>query len=135
MLSRIRPVALPINQVVIYKGHEKNSLLGPYHENILKRIIMFNLLNHYRGERPPWEVTAVAGEELTDTLKNHDPKKTLLVIPAGQSTHLDKVFSLEQTSFLKHRFFEKGGRGYFNCGSAYWVSEKRVYTDLCLEQP
>ncbi len=29
----------------------------------------------------------------------------------------------------------RGGRGYFNCGSAYWVAAERVYADMCVEQP
>lgn len=127
----------PINHVIIYKGHEKNPLLGPYSANIVKRIQMFNALNEYRKQmqRPTWKVTSIAGEHLVDALKESKKEETLLVIPAGQSTHLDKVFSIEQTSFIKNDFFAKGGRGYFNCGSAYWVSAKRVYKDLCAEQP
>ena len=127
----------PIKHVIIYKGHEKNPLFGPYPANIEKRIKMFNALNEYRREiqRPIWKVTSIAGEQIIDVLKDHNPKETLLVIPAGQSTNLDKVFSIAQTSFIKNEFFAKGGRGYFNCGSAYWVSEKRIYKDLCIEQP
>ena len=124
----------PINHVLIYKGHVQNSLLGPYPENIRKRIEMFHLLNEYRVNRPQWNITAVSGEDLTSVLQDHPTEETLLVIPAGQSTHLDRVFSRDQTSFLK-KWFESGGRGYFNCGSAYWVSEKRIYSDLCVEQP
>jgi glutamine amidotransferase-like uncharacterized protein len=123
--------------VIIYKGHEKNPILGPYSENIMKRIKMFNALNPYRerAQRPKWKVTSVAGEGLIDVLKDNNPKETLLVVPAGQSSNLDKVFSLYETSFIKNNFFDEGGRGYFNCGSAYWVSRKRIYTDLCTEEP
>lgn len=125
----------PIRQVVIYTGHQTNPLLGPYAANIQKRIEMFEKLNAYRTirGRNPWKVVQVSGENLIQKL--NDPKNTLLVIPAGQSTHLDKVFSGQQLHFLKHCFFEKGGRGYLNCGSAYWASETRVYSDLCTEQP
>lgn len=126
-----------IRQVIVYKGHESHPLLGPYVANIAKRIRMFNTLNAYRREAglPNWEVSSVAGESLVGRLQQIDPKETLLVIPAGQSTHLDKVFSVAETTFLKNDFFEKGGRGYFNCGSAYWVSAKRIYRDLCTESP
>lgn len=126
----------PIHQVIVYKGHEQNPLLGPYPYNIVKRIKMFNELNEYRKkiQRPEWNVTSVSGEHLIDALKVHDPAQTLLVIPAGQSTNLDKVFSDEQILFIK-KFFDQGGRGYLTCGSAYWVSKKRVYKDLCTEQP
>jgi glutamine amidotransferase-like uncharacterized protein len=127
----------PISQVMIYRGHEQNPLLGPYAANIVKRIEMFNCLNAYREriKRPAWKVTSVAGEQLIDALTQSNPKETLLVIPAGQSSNLDKVFSIEQASFIKNIFFANGGRGYFNCGSAYWVSERRIYRDLCTEQP
>lgn len=127
----------PISRVVIYKGHEMHPLFGPYKENIIKRIDMFNLLNHYREleGKPAWKVTAVAGEGLIEALKEK-PNETLLVIPAGQSTRLDKVFSVAETNFIKDKFFsEGGGRGYFNCGSAYWVSETRRYLDLHEEHP
>lgn len=122
-----------INKVIIYEGHKKNPFFGPYPENVGKRIQMFNLLNSYR-ERS-WKVVPIGGEELIQVLKEEDPKETLLVIPAGQSTRLDKVFSVKDTHFLKEEFFSKGGRGYFNCGSAYWVSSKRIYKDLCEEAP
>jgi glutamine amidotransferase-like uncharacterized protein len=127
----------PIRYVVVYKGHEKSEVLGPYAQNIIKRIEMFNTLNAYRESlgRPAWKVTSIAGEGFVEGLKALPFKETLLVIPAGQSTNLDKVFSVEQMSFIKNEFFAEGGRGYFNCGSAYWVSKKRIYTDLCMEQP
>lgn len=132
-----RACSYPIRHVVVYKGHEKHALLGPYLQNIAKRIEMFNTLNQYREMqgRSRWNVTAIAGEELVEGLKALPFRETLLVIPAGQSTNLDKVFSIEQMIFIKEEFFAGGGRGYFNCGSAYWVSNKRIYTDLCMEQP
>lgn len=125
----------PIRQVVIYTGHQTHPLRGPYAENVRKRVEMFEKLNGYRKMRgrDPWEILQVPGEELTQSLR--DPKRTLLVIPAGQSTHLDKVFSLPQVQFIQQRFFEEGGRGYLNCGSAYWASETRMYNDLCSEEP
>ncbi|HSW87427.1 MAG TPA: BPL-N domain-containing protein [Rhabdochlamydiaceae bacterium] len=137
MIALGRKCLYPINHVMVYKGHEKNPLLGPYSENVMKRIQMFNLLNEYRREiqRPAWKVTSVAGEEIIDALKDSNPKETLLVIPAGQSTNLDKVFSIAQTSFIKNDFFANGGRGYLTCGSAFWSSETRVFHDLCTEQP
>lgn len=127
----------PIRHVIIYRGHEQNPLLGPYSQSVAKRIEMFIALNHYRDEchRPRWNVTPVAGEELVDALRALPFKETLLVIPAGQSTLLDKVFSAAQMAFLKDEFFAQGGRGYFTCGSSYLVSRVRKYTDLCSEQP
>ncbi len=126
-----------IKKVIVYAGHQQSSYFGPYHENIEKRIKMFNYLNQYRqvNGKALWSVASVPGEELVDVLKKENPEETLLVIPAGQSTRLDKVFSVKETTFLKEEFFWKGGRGYCNCGSAYWVSSRRVYTDVCEEQP
>ena len=135
-MGPIKSCLSPIRHVLIYKGHVKNPLLGPFPGNVIKRINTFNELNRYREEyhQPLWKVSAVAGEDLINTLKNENPKEALLVIPAGQSTTLDKVFSIAQTSFIKDTFLANGGRGYFNCGSAYWVSTKRIYNDLCEEQ-
>lgn len=126
-----------IKEVIIYKGHELNSLLGPYSDSIIKVLAMFRELNAYRGEisKPMWRITTVSGENLITILQRCNRKETLLVIPAGQSTHLDSVFSIHETDFLQKEFFMKGGRGYFTCGSAYWISEKRIYKDLCTEQP
>jgi glutamine amidotransferase-like uncharacterized protein len=126
-----------IKKVIVYKGHENHSLFGPYFENIEKRIGMFKYLNSFREQngQQPWEVVSVAGEQLIDLLKNENPEGILLVIPAGQSTKLDSVFTSEETTFLKEEFFNKGGRGFFTCGSAYWVSDERIYKDLCEVQP
>src|SRR5437868_5663865 len=109
----------PIKQVLVYEGHKKHPLFGPYPENVIKRIKMFELLNSYRRQK--WTVSTSPGEELIGKLKQTNPEETLLVIPAGQSSNLDKVFTLAQTQFIKEKFFEEGGRGYFNCGSAYWT--------------
>jgi glutamine amidotransferase-like uncharacterized protein len=136
-MNIVRPSCLyPIRQVMIYAGHQNNPLLGPYFENIGKRIAMFNALNSYREQRGrlPWRVTVVAGEKIIDELAIIRPQETLLVIPAGQSTNLDRVFSSEELDHIQ-KFLAVGGRGYFNCGSAYWVSNQRVYSDLCTEQP
>ena len=128
-----------IRQVIVYKGHEKNPLFGPYSENIEKRIKMFNYLNLYRErhqDKKPWKVIAVPGEELINvSIKNEESRRSALVIPPRTEFTISKVFSIAETTFLKEEFFSKGGRGYFNCGSAYWVSSKRIYTDLCEDQP
>jgi len=125
----------PIQKVVIYTGHRTTKVLGPYAENIRKRVEMFEKLNAYREikGRNLWEVVQTSGEQLMKALQN--PRNTLLVIPAGQSTHLDQAFSAEQLNGLQHDFFQQGGRGYLNCGSAYWASRIRVYNDVCTEQP
>ncbi|NGX59292.1 MAG: hypothetical protein KR126chlam3_00440 [Chlamydiae bacterium] len=131
-------MSFPIKAVMIYSGHTSAEVLGPYFENIAKRVEMFVSLNAFRkkigGE--PWQVKKASGEELIRALSSENPQETLLVIPAGQSTHLDKVFTTAQITFLKEEFFQKGGgRVYVNCGSAYWSSKERIYDDLSLEQP
>lgn len=124
-----------IQKVVVYTGHHTKAVLGPYAESIQKRIGMFEKLNYYREARgrEPWKVIQASGEQLIEALDK--PRNTLLVVPAGQSSHLDQVFSPKQLNFLLHDFFEKGGRGYLNCGSAYWASETRIYHDICTEEP
>jgi glutamine amidotransferase-like uncharacterized protein len=127
-----------IRNVIIYKGHEHADTLGPYAANITKQIEMFNVLNPYRERcgRPPWKVTSVNGENLIDALQESNPKETLLVIPAGQSSNLDRVFSEKQTSFIRNKFMgEGGGRLYATCGASYMVSRVREYNGLCTEQP
>jgi glutamine amidotransferase-like uncharacterized protein len=127
-----------IRNVIVYKGHEKNDLLGPYAANIIKQEEMFNILNNYRERcgRPPWRVTSVAGEHLIEALQESNPKETLLVIPAGQSSNLDQVFSTEQTSFIRNKFLaEGGGRLYATCGASYMMSLVREYNGLCSQQP
>lgn len=121
----------PITCVVIYSGHKGNPLGGSYHENIVKQIAMFTLLNEYRIK--PWKVVSVDGEQLVEEIKKEKTEETLLVIPAGQSSRLEKVFSIADAAFIKNEFFEKGGRGYFTCGAAYWISSKRIYKEVCEE--
>lgn len=132
MFSSVYRAVSPITQVVIYRGHEQNPLLGPYYANIAKRIGMFEYLNRYRQN--PWKVSTLAGEEIIKTLSARNAQETLLVIPAGQSSTLDQVFHREEIAFLENEFFSKGGRGYLTCGSAYWASSVRVYKDVCSEQ-
>jgi len=127
-----------IRNIVVYQGHAQNPLHGPYAANISKQIDMFNILNPYRERsgRPPWKVTAVYGENLIESLQTMNPKETLLVIPAGQSSNLDKVFSAAQTAFIQNKFLaEGGGRLYATCGASYMMSLIREYNGLCTWQP
>lgn len=121
-----------IRHVVIYGGHRSHPLFGPYAANIQKRVAMFNDLNRFRS--CPWNVDTVDGDQLISRLDSLIPQETLVVIPAGQSTRLDAVFTETQTQYIKN-YIEAGGRGYFNCGSAYMVSQKRIFHDLCEESP
>ena len=127
-----------IRNVIVYKGHEMNPVRGPYPENVIKQIAMFNDLNAYRecSGRPAWKVTSVAGEDLINALKVSDPKETLLVIPAGQSSNLDRVFSISELSYIRNKFLsEGGGRLYATCGASYMMSKTREYNGLCTQQP
>lgn len=126
-----------IQQVIVYSGHQATTELGPYAESVVKRVGMFKDLNAYRemSGRKPWKVSAVPGEKLVDTLRQVEMDKTLLVFPAGQSSRLEKVFSLAQVRFIKEEFFGKGGRAYFTCGASYWASRKRIYKEVCLDRP
>jgi glutamine amidotransferase-like uncharacterized protein len=128
---------MSIQRVVIYSGHITTKVLGPYPYNIAKRFNMFKAFNTFRkklGEEP-WKIQTVPGEELVCELKKTPFDQTLLALPAGKSTNLDRVFKTAQYRFLIDTFFNEGGMGYLNCGSAYWASKVRVYDDVCLEQP
>lgn len=122
----------PIKQVIIYSGHEINEHFGPYYANIDKMTELFKQLNLLREQM--WEVSQVPGEKLIERLKKANPKETLLVIPAGESSSFDKVFTNTETTFLKEEFFNVGGRGFLTCGSAYWVTAKRDYNDFRQEE-
>ncbi len=125
-----------IAEVIIYKGHETHPLLGPYHENIDKCREMFEGLNPYRKARHlrEWNVICVRGEDLTDKLSAVNPLETLLVIPAGQSSRLDAVFTPAQNQKIID-FFKSGGKGYKTCGAAYRACETREYSEVCEVQP
>lgn len=136
MANPLASVSRCISRVMIYQGHLKHPLRGPYEHAIPKRIATFEYLNKYREAegRFPWTVTTFSGEQLIEVLQKEKPEETLVIIPAGQSTRLQAVFTTEQTEFLL-KFFQDGARGYFNCGSAYWACRTRIWTDLCEEQP
>lgn len=123
----------PISHVMIYSGHQKHPLFGSYHENIVKQMKMFEILNQQREN--PWKITQIDGDELVEALQLQNPHATLLVVPAGQSSKLEQVFTVAQTTFLKENFFSNGGRGYFTCGAAYWITARRIYKEVCEERP
>lgn len=134
MANPLTAISRCISKVMIYKGHLEHPLKGPGH-TIPKRIATFEYLNKFREKegKIPWTVTTFSGEELLQILSKENPEETLVVIPAGQSTRLQAVFTDAQTEFLQ-KFLEKGGHLYSNCGAAYWLSRFRIWTDLCEEQ-
>lgn len=127
MSSLVTKLGTSIEKVAIYTGP------GTYETHVPKNIAFFQTLNVCREKRglSPWQVMEVGLEKLTCL---DQPKQTLLVIPAGQSSDLDKVFSVAQLQFL-NRFFLEGGRGFFTCGSAYWTAKKRIYHDVSTTHP
>ncbi len=132
-----RRCAEPIRRVIVYRGHEKHPKFGPYPESINKRIAMLEQINELRQNRKqlPWQIDTVPGEWLSHALRTSRMQQTLLVIPAGESTRLDTVFSQQEADCIKHEFLEKGGRAYLTCGAAYWASQKRIYRDVCEVMP
>jgi glutamine amidotransferase-like uncharacterized protein len=124
-----------IRRIIVYNGHLLCPENGPYFSYIQRRIDMFTGLNAHRERlnRPPWKVERVSGEELIDKMKGLNPKETLFVMPAGESSKFDKSFSESQIAFLLN-FFKSGGKGYFTCGAAYWASRHRIYHGICPSQ-
>jgi len=112
--------------VIIYKGHALHPLFGPYRHGLEQRIDMFTKMHS-------WKVKSVFGEQLVPTLKAVDPRKTLLVISAGESLKLNTVFAQDEIYHIRHEFLEKGGRCYLPCGAAYWASQKRIYENVLRE--
>ncbi len=127
----------PFESVVIYQGHKSKTEAGPYWDNVVKQTEMFHLLNEDRKEKRErlWTVIPTDGEKLVEELRKHDPHKTLLVLPAGQSTNYDVVFSVVEKAFVLNEFFLKGGRVYATCGAAYWLTETREFNGLCAASP
>lgn len=126
-----------ITNILVYEGHALAEHPGPYAENVMKQFKMFEIANEYRAEyeRPLWKVIKVAGEKLISTLNECTFKNTLLVIPAGQSSHLDAAFTKEQLSFIKETFLRSGGRLYGTCGASYMMSKERIYYGLHAHNP
>lgn len=123
-----------IRTVVIYKGHTEHPKFGPYADHIPKQIAMFETLNVYRKQfgRSEWQVLPTSGEELIQTLEKQEAKTTLLVIPAGPSSHLEEVFSPEQVTFIRKQFLKQnGGKLFATCGSSYMMSKTREFFGYC----
>ncbi len=118
--------------IIVYSGP------GSYGDNIVKQIGMFDVLNEYRKKegRPCWKVSSVGQQDLIPSLQASNPKETLLVIPAGQSSHLEADFSPEQTAYIQHQFLGlQGGRLYATCGASYMLSATREYNGLSVAHP
>jgi len=123
-------MSAPIRSILIYGGDKEHSNLGPYAFNAKKKEALFRDLAAFREiqGKDSWEILTFSGKNLVGELERRNPRVTLLVVPAGPSSNFDKSFSAEQLAFLRERFFNCGGRGWFTCGSAYWVSRVRCYS-------
>jgi len=130
---------LPIENIYIYQGHRvfnpKNNQIqfkGPYGMSVEKHNFMFDEVNKLQNKQ--WKISPVYGEHLSKILSNRSFGNDLLVIPAGESTELDGAFSDDDLSLIKNAV-RQGMRLYGTCGSAYWLSKKRIWNDKCSVQP
>ncbi|MCH9614000.1 MAG: hypothetical protein SP1CHLAM54_10090 [Chlamydiia bacterium] len=118
----------PIKQVLIYSGH---SGLGPFPCNVPKTIKLFSNLGSLRTSLGgiPWTITPFDGSSLQKHLSRKISSDSLLVIPAGPSSELDKAFSAKDIESIQ-AYLAEGGRLFLTCGSAYWASKVRIFDTL-----
>lgn len=114
-------------KVLIYTGE------GLYAESLQKHAFIFEYLKKHSHK--PWTLEYVSSSELITRLKR-EPKleETLLDIPAGESTKLEKDFSDEQIRVIQ-KAIGNGMRLFSTCGSSYMLSRERIWNDKCDEQP
>ncbi|MBS0654173.1 MAG: hypothetical protein JSR46_00200 [Verrucomicrobia bacterium] len=101
-----------------------------------KHNFMFDQVNKLQHKK--WTISPIYGEELAEMLQDRLSRDALqdvlMVIPAGESTQLDEAFSQEETSLINESV-QRGMCIYGTCGSAYWMSAKRIWDDKCSIQP
>ncbi len=129
----------PITTVYIYAGHQMPTksaaqvqVKGPYAMSVDKHTFMFEKVNEVCNKQ--WKILKIYGHEIIRTLSEAILDTTLLVIPAGESSELDEVFSLNEINTIQEAV-KKGLRLYATCGSAYWAARKRIWNDRCVIQP
>lgn len=117
-----------IRKVLIYGGR------GPYFDDIPKKKQLFEALNVMRTAHglPEWRVEILEKEQIASALAESLAEETLVVIPPGPSSLLDEALG-SHTGQL-HAFGMRGGRFYFECGSAYWAATSREYLGLSEEK-
>ena len=111
---------MTVSRVLIYTGHRGG--LGPYHESVKGCVDTFTVL----AKRFSWKVCQVRGEDLTSTLAKQVFRKTMLVIPAGPSTILERTFA-EEELFNIEDACKKGVKLVLICGSAFLFSHIRAW--------
>lgn len=130
MFRRVLAAGLePIETAVVYKGH-RTPPFGCYLECAIKQEHALAELNHTRlitGLRP-WAIISMAGEQLMQTLRSLSPRRTLLIMPAGESSKIEAVFSPSEKQQILD-FLKDGGRAHFTCGMAYLGMWRRNYMD------
>lgn len=123
----LAPGLEPIETAVVYKGH-RTPPFGCYAECAMKQAHALAELNQVRlinGLRP-WAIISTPGEQLMQTLRSLSPRRTLLIMPAGESSKIEAVFSPSEKQQIIH-FLKDGGRAHFTCGMAYLGMWRRNY--------
>lgn len=119
--------------VFVYAGHRialcsgskrLQTVEGPYGINVEKHLSTFQKVNALYNKFA--SVQRIYGDQLVESLFHAEPSKTLLVIPAGESSNLDRVFSDQEIAMIKARV-SSGMELYAECGSAYWLAKERVW--------
>lgn len=127
---------VPIRYVLIYTGHANKLQFAPYASSVTRVQEMFKELNKYRENKrlDNWKIIPLQGKEFMEALTIFDSLSTLLVFPAGESTNLDHSFDSQEKNEIQN-FLYRGGRGYFTCGSAFWILKKRTWYASCTSYP
>jgi glutamine amidotransferase-like uncharacterized protein len=131
-----------IRTVFIYAGHHYKEFQsgrwvqktqGPYSISVDKHHFMLSEIN--KKYKKQWNISLVHGADLISVLAKAKLSSTLLAIPAGESTELDKSFRKEEIEAIKHATYHEGLSILTTCGSSYWLSKERVWNDRCTVQP
>jgi|GEM_PF-7002374 len=117
---------MSITNVLIYTGHKISGRLAPglYPESLKGIRTMFNhiIKEHNRN----LELYEVCGRELYHKLEKIDPAKTLLILPAGPSSVLEKNFSQKEIDRIE-MVISKGMTLFGICGSAMMIAKNRTW--------
>lgn len=116
--------------IQIYDGPELYSQSVDKHLKICEAY-----RNHCRKE---WDISLVNKERLILNLEKAESQgtlgQTLLVIPAGESTHVERCFQ-DIAHKIKRYVGEEGLSVFGTCGSGYALAALRTWTDKCEENP
>lgn len=115
-----------IKSIFIYQGHtlKQEGVIGTYQTDAINRL--FEIIKFHN---PHLEISYVFGEHLIESITNvalDALSSSLLVIPAGESSTLDAVFSTDEIITIQDST-KKGLNLFVTCGSAYWLAKKRLW--------